>query len=85
MLVRSHLLHSTDGNRCRRPSIPSNTSRCWRRSTARLALECGYTAARSGGCLFNVDVWLKKAIEEDLIPGPAARRERSRDLFGAAG
>jgi len=30
----------------------------------RLALECGYTAARSGGCLFNVDVWLKKAIEE---------------------
>lgn len=36
----------------------------------RLALECGYTAARSGGCLFNVDVWLKKAIEEDLIAGP---------------
>jgi imidazolonepropionase-like amidohydrolase len=36
----------------------------------RLALECGYTAARSGGCLFNCDVWLKKAIEEDLIPGP---------------
>ena len=36
----------------------------------RLALECGYTAARSGGCLFNCDVWLKKAIEDDLIPGP---------------
>ena len=36
----------------------------------RLALECGYTAARSGGCLFNCDVWLKKAIENDLIPGP---------------
>ncbi|MDM4017519.1 metal-dependent hydrolase family protein [Roseiconus lacunae] len=36
----------------------------------RLALECGYTAARSGGCLFNVDFWLKKAINEDLIPGP---------------
>jgi len=36
----------------------------------KLALECGYTAARSGGCLFNCDVWLKKAIEEDLIPGP---------------
>ncbi len=36
----------------------------------RLALECGYTAARSGGCLFNCDVWLKKAIDADLIPGP---------------
>jgi len=36
----------------------------------KLALECGYTAARSGGCLFNCDVWLKKAIEEDLVPGP---------------
>lgn len=36
----------------------------------KLALECGYTSARSGGCLFNCDVWLKKAIEEDLIPGP---------------
>ena len=30
---------------------------------AKLALECGYTSARSGGSLFNVDVWLKKAIE----------------------
>src|SRR5262245_9830951 len=36
----------------------------------RLALECGYTAARSGGCLFNIDVWLKKAINDDLIAGP---------------
>jgi imidazolonepropionase-like amidohydrolase len=37
---------------------------------SRLVLECGYTAARSGGCLFNVDFWLKNAIESDLIPGP---------------
>lgn len=37
---------------------------------AQLLLECGYTAARSGGCLFNVDVWLQKAIENDLILGP---------------
>ena len=37
---------------------------------AKLALECGYTAARSGGCLFNCDVWLKMAIENDLVPGP---------------
>ncbi len=39
-------------------------------TNCRLALECGYTAARSGGSLFNIDHWLKKAIEEDLIPGP---------------
>ena len=39
-------------------------------TNCRLALDCGYTAARSGGSLFNVDHWLKRAIEEDLIPGP---------------
>ncbi|HET6878929.1 MAG TPA: amidohydrolase family protein [Pirellulales bacterium] len=37
---------------------------------ARLALECGYTAARSGGSLFNIDVWLKRAIENDVALGP---------------
>ena len=37
---------------------------------ARLALECGYTAARSAGCLFNTDVALAEAIDTDLIPGP---------------
>ena len=35
-----------------------------------LALQCGYTSARSGGCLFNCDFWLKEAIENDLILGP---------------
>src|SRR5690242_4982394 len=39
-------------------------------ANAKLALECGYTSARSGGCLFNVDVWLKKAIDNDIVPGP---------------
>ncbi len=51
---------------------------------ARLALECGYTAARSGGCLFNVDVWLKKAIEEDLIPGPRLATS-GREICSAGG
>lgn len=51
---------------------------------ARLALECGYTAARSGGCLFNVDVWLKKAIEEDLIPGPRLSAS-GREICSAGG
>jgi imidazolonepropionase-like amidohydrolase len=51
---------------------------------ARLALECGYTAARSGGCLFNVDVWLKKAIESDLIPGPRLAAS-GREICSAGG
>jgi imidazolonepropionase-like amidohydrolase len=50
----------------------------------RLALECGYTSARSGGCLFNVDVWLKKAIEEDLIPGPRLASS-GREICSAGG
>jgi len=37
---------------------------------ARLALECGYTSARSAGCLFNSDVWLAECIDTDLVPGP---------------
>ncbi len=53
-------------------------------ANARLALECGYTAARSGGSLHNVDVWLKKAIEEDLYPGPRLAAS-GREICGAGG
>lgn len=51
---------------------------------AKLALECGYTAARSGGSLFNIDVWMKKAIENDLIPGPRMAAS-GREICGAGG
>jgi len=51
---------------------------------ARLVLECGYTAARSGGCLFNIDVWLKKAIEADLVPGPRLAAS-GREICGVGG
>src|SRR5262245_62164645 len=51
---------------------------------ARLALECGYTAARSGGSLHNIDVWLKKAIEEDLVLGPRLAAS-GREICGAGG
>jgi len=50
----------------------------------RLAVECGYTAARSGGCLFNVDVWLNKAIDEDLIMGPRLATS-GREICSAGG
>lgn len=51
---------------------------------ARLALECGYTSARSGGSLFNIDVWLKKAIESDLMIGPRLASS-GREICGAGG
>jgi imidazolonepropionase-like amidohydrolase len=53
-------------------------------SNCRLALECGYTAARSGGSLFNIDVWLKKAIENDLVPGPRFVAS-GREICGVGG
>jgi len=51
---------------------------------AKLALECGYTSARSGGSLFNIDVWLKKAIENDLVPGPRLAAS-GREICGVGG
>src|SRR5688500_17024764 len=51
---------------------------------AKLALECGYTAARSGGSLFNIDVWLKRAIENDLCPGPRLAAS-GREICGVGG
>ncbi len=53
-------------------------------NNARLALECGYTSARSGGSLFNIDVWLKKAIDEGLTPGPKLAAS-GREICGAGG
>ncbi len=51
---------------------------------AETALASGYTAARSGGSLFNIDVWLKRAIEEDMIPGPRLAAS-GREICGAGG
>src|SRR5688572_30406323 len=53
-------------------------------ANAKLALECGYTAARSGGSLFNIDFWLKKSIESDIMPGPRLASS-GREICGAAG
>jgi imidazolonepropionase-like amidohydrolase len=53
-------------------------------ANARLTLECGYTSARSGGCLHNIDVWMKKAIDEDLISGPRLASS-GREICGAGG
>jgi imidazolonepropionase-like amidohydrolase len=53
-------------------------------NNARLALECGYTAARSGGSLFNIDVWLKKAINNDIMPGPRLVAS-GREICGVGG
>ncbi|MBI1354985.1 MAG: amidohydrolase family protein [Acidobacteria bacterium] len=51
---------------------------------AQTALEAGYTAARSGGSLFNIDVWLRRALDEDMIPGPRLAPS-GREICGAGG
>jgi imidazolonepropionase-like amidohydrolase len=51
---------------------------------ALLALQCGYTAARSGGSLFNIDVWLKRAIENDVAVGPRLAAS-GREICGVGG
>ncbi|HCP85961.1 MAG: aryldialkylphosphatase [Rhodopirellula sp.] len=53
-------------------------------ANCKLALECGYTAARSGGSLFNIDVWLKKAINEDVVVGPRLAAN-GREICGVGG
>ena len=53
-------------------------------ANAKLALECGYTAARSCGSLHNIDVWLKKAIESDLHLGPRMA-SAGREICGSGG
>jgi imidazolonepropionase-like amidohydrolase len=53
-------------------------------ANAKLALECGYTAARSCGSLHTIDVWLKKAIENDLCPGPRLAAS-GREICGSGG
>src|SRR5262245_1278659 len=53
-------------------------------ANCKLALECGYTSARSGGSLFNVDVWLKKAIENDIVVGPRLAAS-GREICGVGG
>src|SRR5262249_32171383 len=51
---------------------------------AKLALECGYTSARSRGRPCNSDAWLKKAIESGLLRGPRLAAS-GRELCGVGG
>lgn len=51
---------------------------------AACALEHGYTSARSGGSLFNIDVWLKKAIAEEVVRGPRLTAS-GREICGVGG
>src|SRR3569623_1638664 len=53
-------------------------------ANCKFALECGYTATRSGGSRFNIDVWLKKAIESGICPGPRLAAS-GREICGVGG
>jgi imidazolonepropionase-like amidohydrolase len=51
---------------------------------AELALHCGYTAARSAGAVHRIDMALKQAIAEGLVPGPRLLAA-SRDICATGG
>jgi imidazolonepropionase-like amidohydrolase len=51
---------------------------------AELALHCGYTAARSAGAVHRIDMALKQAINEGLVPGPRLVAA-SRDICATGG
>jgi imidazolonepropionase-like amidohydrolase len=51
---------------------------------AELALQCGYTAARSAGAVHRIDMALKQAINEGLFPGPRLLAA-SRDICATGG
>ncbi len=53
-------------------------------NNARLALECGYTSARSGGSLFNIDVWLRRALDAGIATGPRLAPS-GREICSAGG
>lgn len=53
-------------------------------ANCKLALESGYTAARSGGSLFNIDVWLKEGISNGVIEGPRLAAN-GREICGVGG
>lgn len=51
---------------------------------AETALASGYTAVRSGGSMFNVDVAVKLAVERGLIRGPRIKPS-GQEITGTAG
>ena len=53
-------------------------------SNARLALECGYTAARSAAACSTSTSGSKKAIENDMVPGPRLAAS-GREICGVGG
>src|SRR5262249_9479557 len=53
-------------------------------ANAKLTLECGYTAARSGGRLSKIDFGLKTAIENDIVLGPRLASS-GREICGVGG
>ena len=58
--------------------------RCWPRSTPGWPSSAATRRRDLRGSLFNIDVWLKKAIENDLVPGPRLAAS-GREICGAGG
>src|SRR5206468_152381 len=55
------------------PRIPPDYVAICAARTAETALASGYTAVRSGGCMYHVDLAVKLAIERGVIRGPRVK------------
>jgi imidazolonepropionase-like amidohydrolase len=64
--------------------LPAELSTIYAVKNAELALRCGYTSVASAGALHRVDVTVRDAIDEGVIPGPRMAAS-GRDICATSG
>jgi len=64
--------------------LPAELSTIYAVKNAELALRCGYRSVASAGALHRVDVTVRDAIDEGIIPGPRMAAS-GRDICGTGG
>src|SRR5207253_1351186 len=64
--------------------LPAELSTIYAVKNAELALRCGYTSVASAGALHRVDVTLRDAIEQGIVPGPRMAAS-GRDICATSG
>ena len=64
--------------------LPAELSTIYAVKNAELALRCGYTSVASAGALHRVDVTVRDAIDDGVIPGPRMAAS-GRDICATSG
>jgi imidazolonepropionase-like amidohydrolase len=64
--------------------LPAELSTIYAVKNAELALRCGYTSVASAGALHRVDVTLRDAIDQGVVPGPRMAAS-GRDICATSG